>query len=193
MHEKLRMQRQREFSPHHVLICAASTALEDAKEKRPGYFNYELTCITFCALALEALANAFGEKFILRWEDFESANPIAKLRIVCQHFRITPDFGCDHPWGTALWLIKFRNKVAHAKPEFIKEDRKITREEYDKLRFEYPKSKLEEQITLANAQRAFDCVNGIHEMLCDQIPAEELGGLLSDGWSGQTGAADETQ
>lgn len=185
------MQKEREFSPHHVLINAASTALKDAEEKRPGYFNYELTCITFCGLALESLANSFGKKFISRWEDFESSTPIAKFRIICQHFQIAPDFECD-PWFTALWLVKFRNKVAHAKPELVKEDRHITREDYDRLRFASPKSKLEDLVTLSNAQRSLECVSKIHRMLCDKIPSDQLGGLRSDGWSGLTGAIEET-
>ena len=37
MKSKLRMQKQRDFKPHHILINAASNALEDAKEERPGF------------------------------------------------------------------------------------------------------------------------------------------------------------
>ena len=184
--DQLRVQRERDFSPHHILLGAAYTALEDSKEKRPGYFNYELACITFSALALEALGNAFGNKFIDRWGDFESASPIAKLRLVCQRFEITPNFE-RKPWSTALWLVKFRNKVAHAKPEFIKEERVLTRAEYDALRMEYPASKLEKQVSLENAEKAFACVHDIHIMLCERIPANKIAGLIADGWSSQAG------
>ena len=142
--------------------------------------------ITFSALALEALGNAFGEKFNPRWEDFESASPIAKLRLVCQRFEIVPDFGKE-PWSTTLWLVRFRNKVAHAKPEFIKEEKIITREEYDKLGGQCPESKLEKQVSLENAQRAFPCIRDIHIMLCERIPPEQIGGLIADGWSSQAG------
>jgi hypothetical protein len=180
----MRVQREREFCPHHVLPGAACTALEDAEEKRPGYFNYELMCISFCALAREALGNAFGEKFISRWYDFENASLIAKLRLVCDHFRLKPDFE-QEPWSAALWLVRFRNRVAHARPEFVKMDRIVTREEYDKIRLEYPASKLATQVTLANAQRAFDCVSKIHKLICDCIPVEQIGALFADGWSGQ--------
>jgi hypothetical protein len=186
MTERLRVQRERDFSPHHVLLGVAYNALEDAEKKRPGYFNYELACITFSALALEALGNAFGAKFIPRWNDFESASPIAKLRLICQRFDIEPDFGKE-PWATTLWLVRFRNKVAHAKPEFIREDKIITREEYDKLRSQYPEAKLETEISLQNAQRAFNCVHDIHIMLCERIPPEQIGGLIADGWSSQAG------
>jgi hypothetical protein len=79
MTERLRVQRERDFSPHHVLLGAAYTALKDAEAKRSGYFNYELACITFSALALEALGDAFGEKFIPRWEDFQKCQPYCQV------------------------------------------------------------------------------------------------------------------
>jgi hypothetical protein len=56
------------------------------------------------------------KKFICRWDDdFESAKPIAKFRPVCEHFQLKPDFE-QEPWSVALWLLWFRNKVAHARP-----------------------------------------------------------------------------
>jgi hypothetical protein len=185
--DKIRVQKERAFAPHHLLIQTAQIALEDAENKRPGYSRYELTCITFSALALEALGNSFGEKFIPRWKkDFESSSPIAKLRIICDHFQIAPDFNSE-PWVSTIWLIKFRNCVAHAKPELVKEDGIFPHEEYHHNFYELPKSKLEKQVTLENAKRAVNCVNEILEILVSKIPAEVLGGLLVDGWTGQAG------
>jgi hypothetical protein len=186
MSEKLRYTRERHYCPHHILINAAYTALEDARSKKPGYADYELMCITFCSLALEALGNSFGEKLIPRWiNDFESASPAAKIRLVCQRINITPDFGSE-PWQTATWLIRFRNRVAHAKPKRIREDSIVTREEREKMRFQVPQSELEKEISLENAEKAFKCVDGIHEMWCAQIPMKDMENLLGDGWSGET-------
>lgn len=191
MTKRLRVRRKRKFSPHHVLLGAASAALQDAEEKRPGFFYYELTCITFSALALEAICNAFGEKFIPRWkDDFENAGPIAKLRLLSQRFDIVPDFGKD-PWATALWLVKFRNRVAHAKPEIITEDNVLTRDEYENLRAQCPESKLDKEVSLTNARRAFNQVRDIQVILCERIPSDELSNLHADGWSTKVGIYQE--
>ena len=181
----LRVQREREFSPHHILIGSAMLALERARKREPGWLYDELVAITFSAMALEALANAFGERLIQRWKvDYESASPIAKLRIISANLRIPePDFERD-PWAFALWLTRFRNKVAHAKPESIKFDTTMSGAEFEKSRFELPKSKLELEISLENAERALKTIDAIFELLCRHTPVEQINGLLSDGFSG---------
>jgi len=47
---KYRVQRDRDFKPHHILIGTAKIALESAEAKTPGWLYYELTAITFSAL-----------------------------------------------------------------------------------------------------------------------------------------------
>jgi hypothetical protein len=192
MTAKLKWTKEREYFPHHILLGAAYNALEDARAKKPGYFDYELMSITFCALALEALGNSFGEKLIPRWKDFESSSPTAKMRLVSQHLGVAIDFNVE-PWCVASWLVKFRNSVAHAKPKLLREEHILTREERDKRRFEYPLSDLEKEVSLANAERAFKCVDRIHEIWCAHIPIEVVGNLLGDGWSGVTSALDELE
>jgi hypothetical protein len=65
-----------------MLIAAARSALQDAEAKGPGSFYSELTAMTFSALAIEALCNSIGERMLEDWKDFESATPIAKLRLL---------------------------------------------------------------------------------------------------------------
>jgi hypothetical protein len=191
MKDRIKVNRERDFCPHHILLNAAYNALEDARAKRPGYFNYELMSITFCALALEALGNSFGEKFIPRWkEDFESASPVAKMRLVSEQLGVTPDFNTE-PWADVSWLVKFRNLVAHAKPKLLKEERILTREQHSARRFEYPLSDLEKQVTLQNAERAYKCVDKIQATWCSKILLGEIGSLLGDGWSGVSEPVDD--
>ena len=175
--------KERRFSAHHMLLGAARMSLEDANKKKPGWFYNELITITFCALALEALCNAFGERFIENWSDFESSTPIAKLRIICSQLNIEADF-TKEPWSRAVWVIRFRNKIAHAKPEFLEQNEIWSRDEFDDLREEAPKSKLEKQISLNNANKAYEAAVAIKKALCDGIPVEQQHGLRSDGWSG---------
>ena len=182
---QLNVTRERSFSAHHMLLGAARMSLEDANEKKPGWFYSELITITFCALALEALCNAFGERFVENWSDFESSTPIAKLRIICSQLNIESDF-TKEPWSRAVWLIRFRNKIAHAKPEFIEQNEIWNRDEYDDLREEAPKSKLEKQISPNNANKAYEAAVAIKDALCDGIPIEQQHGLRSDGWTGSS-------
>lgn len=158
-------------------------ALENAESKAPGWLYQELVAMTFSALSLEALGNSFGEIFIDRWKDYESASPVAKIRILGDRLGVPIDFSVE-PWAAVLWLVKFRNQVAHARPEKIVFDKIMTREDFEKSRTEYPKSNMELGISLEAAKRAVSAVEKIHEVFCAAVPLTELEGLLGDGFSG---------
>jgi len=180
--KKVRVQRERSFCPHHILLDVAYTALKHAESKPHGWFHYEIMAIIFSALALEAMANAFGEKLISRWEDIERASPIRKLRVVCTNLKIEAQFD-QEPWFTARWLVSFRNEVAHARPEPVKEEKMVTDEQYEQMRLERPASKIEAQVTLANAKRSFAAVSQIGYILCEKLSPKDIEGLLADGWT----------
>ncbi len=166
-----------------MLLGAARAALEDAENKKPGWFYAELMAMTMSALAVEALCNAIGERVVVDWKDFESAAPTAKLRILCEKLGIDYDVK-QEPWSTARWLHGFRNEVAHAKPQLVKESYVWTREEYEKRQTEEPRSKLERKITLENARRAVKRISELKNLLCERIPVEDRFGLYSDMWTG---------
>lgn len=179
-------EQQRHFSAHHILIGSAYIALKQAKNKQPAMFYNQLITITMCGLALEALANAFGERFVENWKHFENSSPIAKLRVVCTQLEIVPIFHIE-PWSSIPWLIKFRNKIAHAKPEIVKEKAILTEAEYyNRHSAAKPKSKLESDVTLPNAERAFTALVQLKKILCENIPEDKLEGLYADQWSGTT-------
>jgi len=120
-----------------------------------------------------------------RWNDFESASPIAKLRIICSRLGIEPNFEKE-PWATTLWLVKFRNKVAHAKPESIRFDKTMTEEEFRKIRLEYPHSKLEMEINLKNAKCSVSAIDQILDLLYPKLTDDEKHYLYSSGFCGST-------
>jgi hypothetical protein len=181
--KKLKVQHIRHFHAYHQLLQTARMVLEDIKEGRRGSYHYQTIAITFSALALESIVNSFGEQFIDGWSDFETASPIAKLRIVFSHFDLDIDTKND-PLAAAIWLIKFRNKIAHAKPEQVKFDGELTEEQFEKIQYEPPKSKLEKTISLANAKRAVAAIETIKNMLCEQLSIEKIENFLHDGWHG---------
>ena len=185
---KIRVQKTRDFEPQHLLMHIAATALEDAQKKIPGWKNQELVAITFSALALEALANSFGSKLVSRWNDFESSSPIAKLRIICGELGISPDWSKGH-WGTALWLVSFRNKIAHARPQPVTYDKIISEEKFNRTFHDMPSSDLENQVNLGNARQAVKAIIEIKWSFLSKIKQLKPGkhsSLYSDGFSGNT-------
>jgi hypothetical protein len=181
----VRVVKERDFEPQHLLIHIARCALEDAEKKVPGWGNQQFIAIAFSALAIEAMANSFGQRLITRWVDFESSSPIAKLRIICAELKIQPDWARE-PWGTVLWLVKFRNKIAHAQPESVVYDKEFPIEECSKTFHDSPPSKLEAQATLANARRAVKNTNEIHRIFLSKLKPGQHPSLFSDGFSART-------
>jgi hypothetical protein len=191
--KKIKITKEREFTPFHFLIYAARVGLEDAekvtKEEKgiSTWTPHELMAITFSAFALEAIGNSFGDKLIQRWKDFEYSSPIAKLRIVCEHLGVQPDFQ-QEPWASALWLISFRNEVAHAKPKLIKTEEIVSADNYFWPLHSEPPSKIEEQITLTNARRAVRTTQVILDLLYWKLKSDERASLFIGGFSGKASA-----
>jgi hypothetical protein len=184
-----RRVQERHYSAHHTLLRVARFELGKAELKEVGWFDSTFVVLTFSALAIEALSNAIGDRIVPDWEDFESANPLAKVRLLAERLNIpySPD---SEPWRTIRWLGKFRNLVAHPKPEAILGDQFITEREADNRPFDPPKSKLERKVTIENAKRAFEAVEKAKLLFCEKIPIEERFGLFSDGWLTKTSRHD---
>ena len=181
----LRRIQERNFSAHHKFIRVASLANERAKKQEPGWFYDELIAMTFSALAIEALCNSIGERVFAEWDDYESSSPNAKLRLLAD--RLGVKYAKDkEPWATGRWLVKFRNLVAHAKPEVIVEEKLISEEEYDQRLFDAPKSKLEKWINAPNADRAVRGAKQIKDIFLKSMQPEDTLGLAGDAWSGTT-------
>jgi len=184
--DKVQATRERPFSAHHMLLGAATMSLEDAEQKKPGHFYSTLISLTMASLAVEALCNAIGERVIEDWQDFESSSPKAKVRTLCRELGLEYQ-SQGEPWATVIWLGKFRNKIAHAKPERVSESYTWTRDEYEKKDGLKPESKLEKEVTLGHAKRAVEQVTQLKYLLCKNVPAEKAFGLAADMWSGSTG------
>lgn len=187
-----RRVQERHFSAHHTLLRVARIELDRAKLKESGWFDSIFVVLTFSALAIEAITNAFGERVIADWKDFESASPNAKVRLLAERLEIEYSQK-GHPWETIRWLGRFRNSVAHAKPEHVVHDQCITEKEANQRATDPPKSKLERDVTIANAKRALDAVNLLKAMYCEKVSDEDRFGLDADGWSTSTGSLHEAQ
>ncbi len=184
MNETIEVSQKRDFSLHHALLGAARVSLKNSEKKDPGWGYSYLICITMSALALEAIANAFGDKLVPNWKYYESSNPLAKFLTVANKIGIEVDFEVK-PWSNVKWLYNLRNKIAHAKPMYIETNTTLSREEFD-TNFNLPESSLEKQFTKGNAKKAFETVEEVKHLLCDQIDPYDQFGLRNDGWTGET-------
>ena len=178
----LKHLQQRTYSAHNTLLHIAQIELEGAKAGSVGEFNHAFIAITFAALAIEAMANAIGERVVPEWKDFESANPYAKVRLLAERLGVSYD-SASEPWPTIKWLCRFRNLVAHAKPELVTREELLSQAQHENRSFSPPPSKLESHVTEQSAKRAVAAVESLKYLLCDKVPPAERFGLVSDAWS----------
>jgi hypothetical protein len=166
-----------------MLLNAATRALESAKTKTEAYWWDWLGTILYCSLSIEAIGNTYGETFVSRWQDFESASPVAKIRLVAEHCGIQPDFFA-RPWSIVPELIRFRNRIAHAKLEDISVEKIHPREGVEKYLYAKPESKLEKMVTQRFAQESYDCIYEILRLFATGFPEDMLIQIETDWWHG---------
>lgn len=179
---RVRVKIVRKFLPHRFLLNGVWHQLETAKEHKTGYFYDWLGAILLSALAIEAIGNTYGEALIKDWKDFEPASPIAKLRLVADECGVKPDFD-KHPWETARRLIRFRNRIAHAKPQLLNVEDEHTDATYQKAAFTMPESDLEKMITDEFAIQGYDAIEKILEEFSKKIEPSKLVDVEMDGWT----------
>jgi len=155
--QRFRKTQGREFFAHHMLLHAAERQIDEARASEVGRFNKCLAAMVLSALAIEALANAVGSRVASDWAAFESLNPLAKLDSLAKALSITYD-PTKEPWSAITQLARFRNDIAHPKPELISEENFLPEVALEKTLFDSPQSQIERQITLGNAERAHKAV-----------------------------------
>ena len=184
---KYKFNVERQFSAHHPLLQTAQRSLKAAEKQSDGDLYDELITIVFSALSIEAFCNAVGERvFESEWrEEHERKGPAEKLELLTEKLNIAYNDKAE-PWAAAIWLFKLRNDIAHAKPEFVTDEKELTQKQYDamQVRTSFPNSKLENRINLSNAKRAFTAARDIKEIICRETPPENSQGLYVDRSSG---------
>ncbi len=178
---RIEQVRERYYSAHNSFLHIATLELELAKPGMVGEFNHALTSIMMSALAVEAIANAIGERVLEDWTDFESSSPYAKLRLIAERYDLKPSAQTE-PWSTVKWLCRLRNRLAHAKPERVRETSEVSQSDFENRDIRPPQSKLEREMSEENARRALDAVERMKHTICDVLPAEMKLGLVSDAW-----------
>jgi transcriptional regulator with XRE-family HTH domain len=164
---------------HPILFDVVKYSLLDAREfakKSPGVFNYHaMVTMVFSSLAFEAMMNLFGETYFGKWNDFESASPIAKLRIIANKVGVEINFD-KFPWNEVRRMVKFRNEIAHTKPDFSEKDIFEYREPSPDD-FVIP---LKSEATIENAEKAEKILGEIYNIFLKKIPDHHRFGLDRD-------------
>ena len=133
-------------------------------------------------MAIEAVCNAVGKKVINHWDDFETCNPKAKTRLICEHLCIDYD-AIKEPWRTIVWLCKIRNNVAHPKAEPIITEALISEQQRNSENFRNsPESKLEKDMTLSNAKKSVAAVGSLIDLFSEKLTPEQNFGISGDMW-----------
>jgi hypothetical protein len=183
----VKVRRERHYRPHVELYHAASVHL-DLEEKTRGSFYFPLSAMMFSAFTLEAYLNYVGRTAVgSGWEDFDKASPLAKLRHVACVLGVQLDPSC-RPMQTVIGLLRFRNRIAHARDEHLVETDTASPEEYERKLHTPPLPKWIELATKAQARRCHEDVAQIVELLNSKLPHPETLPLHWDSWSGHASA-----
>lgn len=182
--DMLKITRQRPYSAHHQYLRIAGDALARAEQKGSDAKDQLLISITFTAVALEAFSNMLGDRVIDRWMDFDSSRPIAKLRLLCDHFDVPYDRQ-KAPWTDIIWLVGFRNKIVHGKPQNVTSVELLSRAQYegegrDQLPWGHPPSDFEKEVSLARARSSLEAIQQVIQLLFNKLPGLQTFGIYAD-------------
>jgi len=178
---------QRTFFAHHLLLHIAASEIQSSERSTTALgsrsINNYFISMVMSALAVEAIANAVGSRLVSDWSDFERLPPQKKIDHLIRLLGIERR-PLQEPWPALRQLAKFRNSVAHPKPEEILSSRFVFEHEIKNKIFEIPASKFERQITEGNARKYLEAVFMLKELLFSSIPFGLRHGIFVDDWIG---------
>ena len=181
---RIRQIREREFFAHHMLLRTAKSNLDQVTASTANHFDRCLVAMVFSALAVEALVNAVGSRVVSNWSIFERQRPPEKIDTLLQLLNLDRD-ARKSPWPALRSLARFRNDVAHPKPERMVKVGTLPENVFDTIFQHAPLSKLERKITFENARRALEAVQTLKSLLTDAMPASKRFGIYADSSSGR--------
>jgi hypothetical protein len=163
--QTVRVTKTRDFRAHATIWHTSRCLLDAGKERAEGSFHQFLASLVFTAFALEAYLNWLGEKVFRHWEYMNRLSPLEKLQLLSDHLQIDLSLG-SRPLQTVKALFKFRNSVAHAKPELLKEETvEVVNEHLDATLGTFILSDWEQYCNATNAERSREDVESIIKLL----------------------------
>jgi hypothetical protein len=118
---EINVRQERTVFTHSLLHNAAYIALKDGRER--GLESDFMNSLVMSAFCLEAYLNFAGEQIFSYWNYIERLQVPNKLGLICKHLQIEMDFS-KRPYQSIKQLWGFRNFMAHARTETVKDGRK---------------------------------------------------------------------
>ncbi len=106
--------KERHFLPVEMFLDPARKFVAKVKTDNPPLWPDLMAAASLLSLSLEALVNSLGPHLVNDFQDFDSASPVAKLRIIFEKLGLDFDKS-RQPIADILDLARFRNKIAHPK------------------------------------------------------------------------------
>jgi hypothetical protein len=177
--QTVKVTKTRDFRAHALIWHTSGWLLDAGQEKEQGSFHQFLASLVFTAFALEAYLNWLGEQLFPHWKYLDKLSPLERLQLVSDHLETELSHG-SRPFQTVKALFKFRNSVAHAKPELLKEETlEVDDEHLDMNLGKFIRSEWEQYCNATNAERSREDVKNIINRLHEAANLDdELGPLL---------------
>jgi len=117
---KARVKKKRLVIAYSELWHASGCVLESGLREPRGSVWQFLTSALLTAFSFEAYLNHIGPQVFLCWDSLEQLPPLAKFELLCNTLKVDfPKGKGERPLQTIIDLFRFRNTVAHAKPQTI--------------------------------------------------------------------------
>ena len=118
---KVRVTKKRDVRIHAELWHTANCLLRAGQQNKEGSAHQFRASLIFRAFCIEAFLNWLGLELIPHWNYLERLKPGEKLDLLADHIQVNPDYG-SRPWQIVNELFRFRNTLAHGKPEDLEHE-----------------------------------------------------------------------
>ncbi|MFG6158189.1 hypothetical protein ACGTNG_05235 [Halomonas sp. 1390] len=108
------VHKTRHFFPAEMFLHSAGHFVRKVITDDPPQWPDLMAAASLLALSLEALVNSLGPQLLDDFSDFESASPVAKLRLINESVGLGFDKS-QQPISDIRELARLRNKMAHPK------------------------------------------------------------------------------
>lgn len=162
---KVKVTKKREVRTHSYLFHTSGCLLEKGQQEDKASFHQFMASVVFTAFTLEAYLNWLGDSVFPHWTYLERLSPLEKLELISDQLGVKADYSL-RPWQTIKSLFKFRNTIAHGKPEEISRQTDEPLDQYlDATLGKFVRTEWETYCTRQTAERAREDVKRILETL----------------------------
>ena len=172
--EQALVSKKRPVIAYSELWHASRCVLEAGQREARGSTWQFLASTLLTAFSFEAYLNRAGPQVFSCWERLEQLPPLAKFDLLSETLKVAfPEGKGERPLQTIVNLFRFRNTVAHAKPQTIElTELRNNNDELDSFIGEKPLANWEQLIqTDSFAKHAREDVKTVLARIHDALPA----------------------